>query len=77
MAAVVSLILNSGDKTYLGARAIGDGAIAAGDDLITDVITYPLGSEYFDNTNHIHYKRVATAGVIGDWYKSAAYTVAS
>lgn len=75
MGAVNVQVLNSGDKTYLAAKALGQGAIAAGDALITDVVTYPQGSEYYDTASRITYRRNAVAGVIGDWSASAAGTV--
>lgn len=74
MGAVNIQILNAGDKTYLAARALGQGAIAAGDVLITDTVTYPQGSEYYDTASRITYRRNAEAKVIGDWSASAAGT---
>jgi hypothetical protein len=69
-------ILNSGDKTYLAARAIGTGAIAATDPQVVDVVTWPAGSEYVDVVAGIKYIRLAVSSppVIGDWSKGAALT---
>jgi hypothetical protein len=66
-----------GQKVYSAPNFQGTGAIVAGEALITDVIKYPLGTEYFDLTNRVLYKRLATAGVIGDWCKTVAFTVHS
>lgn len=77
MAAVVELVLNTGDKVLLGPRAIGDGAIGAGDELVTNTKKWPKGTTYYDNTGRILYIRAAEAGVIGDWHKTAQLTVHS
>lgn len=77
MAATNIKILNAGDKTFLRADAVGTGALAAGDILISNLDMFPIGSTYFDTTNRVHYIRLDDNLVIGDWCKSAAYTVAT
>lgn len=67
-------VLNPGDKPYLAARAIGDGAPASTDKIVTDLKTYPIGSSYFDKTNNKEYRRRAAAGVVADWVSGVALT---
>lgn len=75
MAATNVRILNPADKTRLYTVAIGTGAIAATDDLVTDTNKWPAGSTYTNTASRITYTRVAVAGVIGDWSASAAGTL--
>jgi hypothetical protein len=70
MAATNVKIKNSGDKVYGTPFAVGTGAIAATDELVTSTSKYPIGSRYLDTTNKRIYYRCAetTGGAIGDWY---------
>lgn len=71
-------VLNPADKTKQQIEAQGTGAPAAGD-AILDAKKFPIGSRYFDLTGKVLYIRAAasTPGVVGDWYKSAAFTQAT
>lgn len=71
MAKITKLsVLNSGDKSYKHAVATGLGAIADADDVIvTDVKTFPVGSQYTDLTNKKFYVRTAVSATpaVADW----------
>jgi hypothetical protein len=80
LAALVEKYLNPADKQKMAQHAVGSGAIAAGDKLITDLKAWPLGSTYLDKVARVKYTRIAEtapAGAIGDWAKAVALTVHS
>lgn len=63
-------ILNSADKSYKYAVAIGQGAIADADDpIVADTVQFPVGSQYTDLTNKVFYVRTAVSATpaVADW----------
>lgn len=73
MAVTNLVITNDSDKHKVITKCYGDGAPASTDKLVTDVKTFPKGSEYFDCTNKKPYVRIAVAGVTGDFVSTTAY----
>lgn len=69
MAVTNLVVLNPADKTRHFSVALGEGAPAASDAIVTDVKTYPIGSQYTDKTGKNFYVRVAEAKVAEDWKK--------
>ena len=69
MAATKLIIQNSADKSFKYAHVIGEGAPATGDTLLTDLKSYPIGSEYIDTVGKAVYFRVANEGSTTDWIK--------
>ena len=69
MAVTNLVVLNPADKTRHFSVALGEGAPAASDAIVTDVKTYPIGSQYTDKTNKNFYVRVAEAKAAEDWKK--------
>lgn len=69
MAKIANLvILNSADKTRHYSVAMGEGAVADADDVIvTDLKSYPLGSQYTDLTNKTMSVRTAANKAVADW----------
>lgn len=69
MAKITNLtILNSADKSYKHAVATGNGAVADADDpIVTNVLDFPIGSQYTDLTNKKFYIRMAAAKATADW----------
>lgn len=60
-------ILNPADKTHLYAVAIGNGAPAADDRLVTDTHVFKVGSQYTDLIDKKLYIRVDTKKTVTDW----------
>lgn len=60
-------ILNPADKTHLYAVAIGKGAPAADNRLVTDTHVFKLGSQYTDLNAKKLYIRVETKKDGTDW----------
>ena len=69
MAVTNLIILNPADKTRHFSVTLGEGAPAASDAIVTDIKTYPIGSQYTDKTNKNFYVRVAGAKAVADWQK--------
>ena len=67
MAATNVIIQNSGDKSFHYAHAIGEGAPADTDAIVTDLLHFPVGSEYIDTTGKKMYVRVAKDKKSTDW----------
>lgn len=71
MAAVVT------KKVYLGnslsvnnkLEASGNGAPALSDDIVQNVRSYPVGSDYNDLTGLAVYRRLAANKLVADWVK--------
>lgn len=53
---------------------MGNGAPASTDALVTEVANYPIGTEYWDNTNFKLYIRKAVTGATGDFVSTVALT---
>lgn len=69
MASTNIIILNPADKARHCTIAVGDGAPADGDAIVTDTRKYPTGSQYTDLTGKDFYVRMASAKVAADWVK--------
>lgn len=69
MAATKLIIQNSADKSFKYAHVVGEGAPATGDSILTDLKSYPIGSEYIDTVGKAVYVRVDDAQVVADWIK--------
>lgn len=69
MAATKLIIQNSADKSFKYGHVIGEGAPETGDTLLTDLKSYPIGSEYIDTVGKAVYFRVANEGSTTDWIK--------
>ena len=67
MTATKVIIQNSADKSFKYAHAVGEGAPAEGDAIVTDVKSFPIGSEYIDTTAKKLYIRTAAAKAAADW----------
>ena len=69
MAKVTELsILNPADKTRQYAVATCKGAVADADDkVVTDIKSFPIGSQLTDLTNKKFYVRTAAAKATTDW----------
>lgn len=74
MAKVTNLaILNPADKTRMYSVAVGNGAPTDVDDpIVSQVNTFPVGSQYTDLTSKSFYVRVAKNLVAADWNKVGA-----
>lgn len=60
-------ILNPADKTHLYAVAIGKGAPADDNRLVTDTHVFKVGSQYTDLNGKKLYIRVDTKKAMADW----------
>lgn len=69
MAKVTELtILNPADKTRMYSVATGKGVPTDADDkIITDVKSFPVGSQYTDLTGKKFYVRMAATKAASDW----------
>lgn len=69
MAKITELtVLNPSDKTRMYAVATGKGAPTDVDDvLVTDLRTYPVGSQYTDLTGSKFYVRTKAESKVADW----------
>lgn len=69
MAKVTNLtILNPADKTRMYSVATGNGVPTDADDVInTDVLKFPVGSQYSDLTGKKFYVRMAATKAAADW----------
>lgn len=69
MAKVENLvILNPADKTRMYSVATGNGAPSDSDDpIVTNVKTFPVGSQYTDLTGKAFYVRMDNSGESSDW----------
>lgn len=67
MAVTNLVILNPADKTRHYSVATGKGAITDTDVPATDLVTFPVGSQYTDLTNKKFYVRTASTGDADDW----------
>ena len=67
MAATNVIIQNSADKSFHYAHAVGTGAPADTDALATDLLHFPIGSEYIDTAGKKLYVRVAATKKAADW----------
>lgn len=65
-------VLNPADKTRHYSVAMGEGTLAATDALVTDVKTYPLGSQFTNLTSKKFYVRTAVEGATTDWTEVGA-----
>jgi hypothetical protein len=73
MAATALKVINVGDKVKQHANVIGTGAPADSDTLVSDILSYPLGSFYLNLTTGQQFRRVAVGGTTAatDWKASA------
>lgn len=69
MAKILKLcILNSSDKTRHYSVATGEGAITSdAGEIVTNVVDFPIGSQYTDTENKKFYVRMAGTGAYTDW----------
>lgn len=77
MAKVTNLvILNPADKTRMYSVAIGNGTPADADDpIVSDVRSYPVGSQFIDLTAKKFYIRTAKTKASTDWVEAASAAV--
>lgn len=69
MAKVKNLsVLNPADKTRMYSVAVGEGSVSDSDDvLVTDVKTFPVGSQFTDLEGKKFYVRTGNSKAVADW----------